>query len=305
LDAEKEKCREWSEYYREFPYLSAQRVRPGCHPGKLLHAGRTEKAIVLVHGLTDSPHYMMAIAEYFHEILGYNVYLPLLQCHGLKQPEGMAGVSLAEWKKNVRFALGTAAANAERVSIGGLSTGGALAFYFGCADPAVTGDIYLFSAALGLYAGRLGVFGGFLEFLARLPFVRFLDSNKPLVGKHRYRYDRVPFNSAGELARLIQEIDGLLKKTDDTIRAHRIFAAWSEHDRVINIEKLKKLPSRLEKIPFVSFSIPKADRVDHACVVLPESLYAMDSQSGQAPLERANPRFAEMLAAVNNFESAA
>lgn len=305
MDAEKERCCEWSEYYREFPYFSEERVRPGCHPRKFLHAGRTEKAIVLVHGLTDSPYYMLAIAEYFHAVLGYNVYLPLLQCHGLKQPEGMVGVSLAEWKKNVRFALGTAAANAEQVSIGGLSTGGALAFYFGCTDPAVTGDLYLFSAALGLYGGRLGIFGGFLEFLVRLPFVRFLDSKKPLVGKHRYRYDRVPLNSAGELVRLILEIDGLLKKSVDTIYAQRIFAAWSEHDRVVNIEKLRKLASRMEKIPFVSFTIPKADRVDHPSVVLREPLYAIESQPGQAPLEWANRRFAEMLAAMRTFEAAA
>lgn len=305
VDVEKERYREWSEYYDEFPYFSAQRVRPGCHPRKLLHAGRTEKAIVLVHGLTDSPYYMLAIAEYFHEILGYNVYLPLLQCHGLKQAEGMFGVSLAEWKKNVRFALGAAAASAEQVSIGGLSTGGALAFYFGCTDPTVTGDIYLFSAALGLYGGRLGIFGGFVEFLLRQPFIRFLDSKKPLVGKRPYRYERVPLNSAGELARLILEIDGLLQKSVDTIYAQRIFAAWTEYDRVISIEKLKKLPSHLEKIPFVSFTIPKADRVDHPSVVLREPVYAIDRQPGQAALEKANPRFAEMLAAMRTFEAAA
>lgn len=304
VDVEKERCRKWSEYYREFPYFSEEKVRPGCHPRNLLHVGRTEKAIVLVHGLTDSPYYMLAIAEYFHEILGYNVYLPLLQCHGLKQPEGMVGVSLAEWKKNVRFAIATAAANAELVSIGGLSTGAALAFYFGCTDPAVTGDLYLFSAALGIYGGRLGIFGGFLEFLARLSFVRFLDSKNHLVGKHRYRYDRVQLNSAGELSRLILEIDGLLKKPGDTIYAQRIFAAWSEHDRVININKLKKLKSQVEGIPFDSFIIPRTDRVAHPSVVLREPLYAIKSQPGQSPLERANPRFVEMLAAVRTFESA-
>ncbi len=303
VDAETERCREWMEYYRKFPYFSEEIVRPGCHPRKLLHTGRTEKAIVLVHGLTDSPYYMLAIAEYFHEILGYDVYLPLLQCHGLKQPEGMAGVSLAEWKKNVRFAIATAAANAELVSIGGLSTGAALAFYFGCTDPAVTGDLYLFSAALGIYGGRLAIFGAFLEFLARRSFVRFLDRKKHLVGKHPYRYERVQLNSAGELARLILEIDGLLKKPVDTIYAQRIFAAWSEHDRVISIEKLKNLARRVEKIPFDSFIIPKADRVAHPSVVLREPLYAIKSQAGQSPLELANPRFAEMLAAVHNFES--
>jgi esterase/lipase len=294
----------WPEYCREFPYFSEQTVRPGCYPRKLLHNNRTEKAIVLVHGLTDSPFYMLAIAEYFHKSLGYNVYLPLLQCHGLKNPAGMAGVSLKEWKKNVRFAIRTAAESADRVSIGGLSTGGALGLYFGCTDPAITGDLYLFTAALGIYGGRLGIFGGILEFLLRLPFVRFLGSRKPLVSNHPYRYDRVPLNSAKELARLILELDRLLKLPGDRMPAKRIFAAWTEFDRVINVSKLRKLQKITKENQLIRFIIPKAARVDHASVVLKEPVYAVDRQPGDSPLEEANPDFEEMMAAVARFESA-
>jgi esterase/lipase len=304
LSTEKDTCYFWPEYYREFPYFSEQTLRLGCFPRKLLHNNRTEKAIVLVHGLTDSPFYMLAIAEYFHKSLGYNVYLPLLQCHGLKNPEGMAGVSLEEWKKNVRFAIRTAAENADGVSIGGLSMGGALSLYFGGTDPAITGDLYLFSAALGIYGGRLGVFGGVLEFFLRLPFVRFLDNGKLLVGHHPYRYDRVPLNSAKELARLILELDRLLALPGNRMPAKRIFAAWSEFDRVINVNKLSKLQYFTKKNRLVRFIIPKAARVDHACVVLKEPVYAVGSQPGDSPLEEANPGFAEMMAAVARFESA-
>jgi pimeloyl-ACP methyl ester carboxylesterase len=258
-----------------------------------------------VHGLTDSPFYMMAIAEYFHQSLGYNVYLPLLQCHGLKYPQGMAGVSLAQWKKNVRFAIRTAAEKAERVSIGGLSTGGALSFYLGCTDPQVTGDLYLFSAALGLHGGPFELFGRIEEFLLRTPFVRLLDNMKPLAGNNPYRYDRVPFNGAGELARLIPEIDGLLKMTCNTLHAKRIFAAWSEFDQVINLRKLSGLQYLTRETGFIPFIIPKAARVHHACVVLKEPVYAIGSHLGEAPLEAASPSFAEMMAVVRRFESAA
>ena len=250
----------WQDYYQEFPYFSDQAVRPGCHPRKMLHGNRTEKAIVLIHGLTDSPYYMTAIAEYFHRSLGYNVYMPLLQGHGLKNPEGMEGVSLPEWKKNVRFAIRTAAEKADRVSIGGLSTGGALSFYFGCTDPGITGDLYLFSAALGLYGGRFGFYSGILECYLRLPFVKFFDHGKPLVGNNPYRYDRVPLNSAGELAQLILEIDNLLKVKDNSVFGKRIFSAWSESDRVIDLKKLKNLKYLLKKERFVQFVIPEAAR---------------------------------------------
>jgi pimeloyl-ACP methyl ester carboxylesterase len=301
LSAEKDTCCLWPEYYLQFPCFSELTVRAECYPRKLLHAKQTGKSIVLIHGLTDSPFYMLAIAKYFHENLGYNVYLPLLHSHGLKNPEGMAGVSLVHWKQNVRFAIQTAAESADRVSIGGFSTGGALSYYFGCTDPQVTGDVYLFSAAFGIYGG------GMPEFLLRIPFIRFLINKQPLqtlVGIHPYRYDQVPLKSAGELARLISENDKLLKSPGNIIHVKRIFAAWSEHDRVIDVNKL----SYISKLPtagqFVSFVIPKAERVSHACVVLKEQVYAINSRQGDFVLEEANPRFAEMMSALSKFESA-
>lgn len=303
LSIEKDRFWIWPEYYLEFPGFSDQVLRPGCHPRKMLHDSRTGKAIVLVHGLTDSPFYMQAVADYFHKYLGYNVYLPLLQCHGLKDPGGMAGVSLAEWKKNVRFAIRVAAEDADRVSIGGFSTGGSLSLYFGAIEPRITGDIYLFSAALGIYGGRFGIFGGILEFLLRLPVVRFLDTMKLRAGRHPYRYDRVPLRSAAELARLILEIDGLLK-LPDALGKKRVFAAWSEYDRVVNIRKIRQLEKAIGENRFFPYIIPRDARIDHARVVLKEPVYAIGSQPGESPLEAANTGFMEMMAAVADFESA-
>jgi hypothetical protein len=298
----------------EFPCFSGQAVRPGCHPRKLLQNKPTEKAIVLVHGLTDSPFYMKGIGEFFYRSLGYNVYMPLLQCHGLKYPEGMSGVSLLQWKKNLRFAIRTAAEKGDLDSIRGLSTGGELSNSCGGTDPEVSGDIYLFSPALGLYGGPWGILGSVVELLLRSRFVRFLDNGKPLAGIHPYRYDRVPINSATELSRLILEVDGMLKirqgtvgtvGTVGTIHKKRIFAAWSECDRVINVRKLSKLQAVIRENKFVPFIIPKARQVDHACVVLNEPVYAIDSRPGEAPLEEANPIFTEMMVALRSFESAA
>lgn len=295
----------WSEYYREFPCFREQTVREGCQPRKLLHERGTKKAVVLVHGLTDSPFYLLDIARYFHLSLGYDVYLPLLDGHGLQHPGKMLGVSLAKWKKNVRFAIQTATEKADSVSIGGLSTGGTLAVYFAGTDPAITGELYLFSAALGIYGGPYGIFGGLLEFLLCTPFIRFFDINSPLVGKHPYRYDRVPLHSAAELVKLIAETDRLLKSPDDPVTAKRIFAAWTDFDLVVNVSKLRRLCDLLKNSRIVSFSIPKLARVEHAGLVLKEPIYPKDRKPGDVPLEAANPRFAEMMAALGRFEAGA
>ncbi len=295
----------WPEYYQAFPAFSPETVRKGCHPRKLLHPGGADKAIVLVHGLTDSPFYMSAIGAYFHAVLGYDVFLPLLQCHGLKSPAGMAGVSLAEWQKNVRFAIDSATLGARKVSLGGLSTGGALSYYLAHTEAKATGDLYLFSAALGLADGPWGIPGRLKESLLRLPFVANMTLGPPLIGRHPYRYQWVSPNSAAELARLIREIDGLPRPfIKPGGAAGRIFAAWSECDRVISLDRLRELRQRTADTRFVPFVIPKSDRVDHAGLVLKDPIYADRAEPGARPLETANPRFAEMMAAIARFEEA-
>lgn len=302
LSGKNDDNRLWSEYYQAFPAFSTETVRDGCHPRKMLHASGAEQAVVLVHGLTDSPYFMSAIGEYFHGALGYDVFIPLLQCHGLKSPAGMVGVAHTDWLENVRFAVRSAARGAAKVSIGGLSTGGALGYFLACTDPGITGDLYLFSAALGLPAGPCGIPGWLKEWLLRLPLVGTLDRTWPLVGINPYRYDRVSLNSAAELAQLILKINQLpFHFTDTGSPARRIFAAWSECDNVISLEKLRQLQRLIPDNRFVPFIIPATDQVDHACVVLQEPIHALGAEPGSAPLERANPRFVEMLAAIARF----
>ena len=186
----------WRAYFARFPYMTESGVRDGCHPKIMEHAAPAQKAIVLTHGLTDSPYFLKAIARYFYTELGYNVYLPLLHCHGLKEPHGMEGVELEEWKANVRFAIKCASEKATRVSVGGLSTGGTLSFYMACTKPRVTGDLYLFSSALDLAGGPLGLIGDMKERLLRTFLADVLDKNKPLIGDNPYRAEDAPLEKA-------------------------------------------------------------------------------------------------------------
>lgn len=62
----------WNTYYAHFD-IDGRGIRPGCEPRLFLHHKPRKHAIVLVHGLTDSPHFMAAIVEYFHEMMGFDV----------------------------------------------------------------------------------------------------------------------------------------------------------------------------------------------------------------------------------------
>lgn len=294
----------WEEYYDAFAYFSPETVRTGCEPRKLVHPGTSEKAIVLLHGLTDSPYAMLAVGDYLHSHMGYNVYLPLLQCHGLKQPGKMSGVSLAQWKKNVQFGIDAATQAATKVSIGGFSTGGALGFYFAATDKRINGDLYLFSAAFSLYGGPGNVFSKAVEYLMAKPLLHLVTSPASLVGINPYRYARVPFNSVRELIALMRENNSLQERLrgKESFKK-RIFSAWSAADTVISIDAIAAFSEIAQSGSYFPFEITKDRKVHHACVVLAEPIYEAGVASDGPPLEVANPCFAEMMAAMHRFES--
>jgi pimeloyl-ACP methyl ester carboxylesterase len=290
---------EWLDYYQKFPYFSVEAVRDGCYPRLMEHEGAEAKSIVLVHGLTDSPYFLAAIGDYFFNNLGYNVYLPLLHGHGLREPKGMEGVALEEWKANVNFAVECAAAKNAGVSIGGLSTGGALSFYSAATNEKITGALYLFSAALDLAGGIGGLVGELKERLLRTFMADVLDNDKPLIGANPYRYCRMDMDGARELSRLIEETDELLKHyTEKEPFAQQVFAAHSESDTTANITGIEDLRKVSVADRFTFFRIPEAVGVSHASLVLKDPIYASNASPGDAPLEKANPQFQEMMAAM-------
>lgn len=297
--APKARDHEWLDYYEQFHYFSAEAVRNGCHPRIMEHEETTEKAIVLVHGLTDSPHFMSAIGDYFFRDLGHNVYLPLLHYHGLKEPKGMEGVALDEWKANVNFAVDIAASKANQVAIGGMSTGGTLSFYTAVNNKKITGTLYLFSAALDLVGGIGSFAGELIERLLRTFLVDILDSDKPLIGVNPYRYTRVDMDSAREMSKLIKETDTLIKRfTPKELFSKRVFAAHTENDPTANITAIEDLQKVSDPDRFTFFRIPKEAGVSHASLVLKDPIYSTDASDGDEPLEKANPLFQDMMKAI-------
>ena len=65
LPASRPREDEWMDYYDEFDYFAPIDVRDGCHPRIMLHDGPAKKAIVLVHGLSDSPYFVASIGRHF------------------------------------------------------------------------------------------------------------------------------------------------------------------------------------------------------------------------------------------------
>lgn len=298
--------RRWKEYYERFgDYFNENDIRDGCHPLIMDWGEKRDNSIVLIHGLTDSPYFMRAIGQRFHEQMGFNVLIPLLQCHGLREPNGMAGVSLEEWKRNVEFAIETAKKLGTKVSIGGLSTGGALSVYMALKNPAINGAVFLFSAALDL----AGIEGNIKEILLRTPIATILDIYRDKKrqelkdtaleeSSNPYRYSEMDVRGGQQLSRLIKEIDNLTggigkKKPLD----QPLFVAHSEYDETADIQGVVELLIEDNSSKSQFFRIGRYFHVPHASVVLEEPVKAENG----SPLEPSNPFFNEMISLAHTF----
>ena len=301
----------WQEYVKEVLNLDHQEIRPLCEPKLLNHGKKMPNAIVLIHGLSDSPLSMAAIAEKFYQ-MGFNVLLPLLPGHGLKDAdqaimEMRDDTLLTQWKKAIEYAVMEAKKMGRQVSIGGLSAGGALSTHYviNHADD-IQGGLFLFSAALD--------FGDFAEILIRKDNILveiikgFRDEQKAqergdFVGNKPHAYSWVPAEGAERLSELILEIETKYSNKNERYNDIKqpVFAVHSEFDEAANIEELELLinnhPQKEQKTKF--FRIKESFFVTHFRLVLEENLYSIDTPS--EPIESKNPFFPEMIEEMKQF----
>jgi len=99
-----------------------------CRPIVLTHGKKTEKAVVLYHGYTNCPRQYEKLALMFFE-RGYNVYVPLIPYHGLKDREtGEIGrLTLKDLREVCDSSVDIAKGLSEKVTVLGLSLGGIMA----------------------------------------------------------------------------------------------------------------------------------------------------------------------------------
>ena len=85
-----------------------------------------KKAILLIHGLTDSPYLFHDLAGYFYQ-QGFTVRTLLLPGHGTV-PADLIDVTDLQWRQAAQYAIERTVQDFDQVYLGGFSTGGALIF---------------------------------------------------------------------------------------------------------------------------------------------------------------------------------
>jgi len=112
--------------------LAAERTRGDidekCLPYVLTHEQRTERAIILFHGLTACPFQYHELAQLFYD-KGYNVFVPRLPRHGYsdRTANALAELTAEELAAMMDSTADLAAGLGEEVTMAGLSLGGNVA----------------------------------------------------------------------------------------------------------------------------------------------------------------------------------
>ncbi|MGA0562562.1 alpha/beta fold hydrolase [Ancylobacter sp. VNQ12] len=168
--------------------------------------GESRGAVVMLHGLTDSPYSLRHIAQDY-QAAGFAVVAPRLPGHGTV-PAGLTDVEWEDWLAATRLAVREARRRAGptgQVHIVGFSNGGALALKYALdalddpAQPRVD-RLILISPMIGItsfarFAGLAGL-PAFLPAFAKAAWLSVLPEFNP------FKYNSFPVNGARQSHRL-------------------------------------------------------------------------------------------------------
>lgn len=110
-------------------------------------AGSRKTAVLLLHGLTATPHEVCGLALALNRV-GYTVRGPLLPGHG-ETPAALSRATWQDWYRVTRAAFAELSAAHPQVVVGGESTGAALALLLAARAPSAAG-VLAFAPALRL-----------------------------------------------------------------------------------------------------------------------------------------------------------
>ncbi|HOK07174.1 MAG TPA: alpha/beta fold hydrolase [Syntrophales bacterium] len=221
-------------------------LRPAEGPAVRGPSGRYRRAILLTHGLSDSPYMMRAVGS-FLQSRGFLVRAVLLPGHGTV-PGDLLRVDRLDWIKTVEYGLGTIRQEAEEVYLGGFSTGGALSFLLALREPDIRG-LVLFSPAFAVKDRRAPLAG-----VARL----FKDwVGGPRADLNPVKYESFAVNGAYQIYLLTRDIEEEID-AGKRVRAP-VFVAASAQDATVDTGRTMAVLSRAALSPAGVFIVYTKD----------------------------------------------
>ncbi|NIM14136.1 MAG: alpha/beta fold hydrolase [Candidatus Aminicenantes bacterium] len=222
--------------------------------------------ILLIHGLTDSPYHLKAIAEIFAEN-GYYVICLRLPGHGTT-PGALLDVKWEDWYDAVKFVADMVRKEISKYKdkdpqffVGGFSTGGALTLRY-VLDTFTSGapdKLFLFSPAIGV--SWFAEFADWHKLISWIPYFRKFKWKDIKPEYDPCKYNSFPKNAGDQIYELTKENKKLVKKlvsnSDNLQNKPLIYAFQSIVDATVSTEDLVDLMDKIgtEESELVLFDI--------------------------------------------------
>ncbi len=203
------------------------RYHPGSAPNRLmletpydqsfeLPVDNPRGAVLLVHGLTDSPYSMRAMAETFHA-QGYYVVALRMPGHGTI-PSMLRDVTWHDWYAAVVLAAKHARSKVDAgkpLVFGGHSTGAALVTLYAVRALEDTtlprpSQLFLMSPAIGI--SDLASLTNIISALSFIPWFEKSEWTDVLPEYDPYKYNSFPVNAGKQIYRITRELQGALEE---------------------------------------------------------------------------------------------
>jgi alpha-beta hydrolase superfamily lysophospholipase len=207
-------------FFADSPMHSARHANDWNRSSVLVPEGKPRGAVILLHGLTDSPYSLRHVASHYRA-RGFIAVTPRMPGHGTV-PAGLARVRWEDWTAATRLAVRHArglAGDSGPLHVVGYSNGGALALEYALEsldDPklAKPDRLVLLSPMVGItsvarFAGVLGWPSVFPAF-AKAAWLDVVPEYNP------YKYNSFPVNAARQSSQLVDAVhDELLDRAQD------------------------------------------------------------------------------------------
>lgn len=202
-----------------------------------LQQNNSQKAVLLIHGLTDSPFTFHDLAAFYYQ-QGYTVRTILLPGHGTAA-SALSSVSAKQWQQATQYAIKQTVNDFDQVLLGGYSTGSALILDYITSQPVNPKIIaaMLFSPASEPHNKN----GWLAKWIDYIPFVDWIDKDADI---DFAKYESFPFNAAAAADKAMSTVSlASIKKR--TIPNLAIFSAFSEVDTTIDNQATLQLLNTL------------------------------------------------------------
>jgi carboxylesterase len=218
-------------------------IMPGAEP-YFARGGPT--GVLLIHGFTASPHEVKWMGQYLAE-QGHTVYAPRIAGHGTDYRD-LARTTWQDWAASALDGYHILRAQCDRVFVGGLSMGGALALYT-AAQVNVDGVIALAAPVLpfpGMSPDRLRIvkrLRPYTDQTDRSPFADYILAQQKKLGEPeigRVRYGLWSTAGLEQLMRMIPQVNASLPEITASV-----LAIYSKADATVLMPNLDALKAEL------------------------------------------------------------